>query len=90
MIDATKFINNKEKYEHEGEYNMCRAIKEMMEDNWNDGELAGIEKGINRGVNLSAAIFRTVNLGLTDNAQIAAKCDCTIDEVEKIRAAFGL
>ena len=78
MIDATKFINNKEKYEHEGKYNMCLAIKEMMEDS------------VDRGVNLSAAVFRAVNAGLTDNVEIASDCDCTVDEVEKIRAAFGL
>ena len=94
MIDATKFINNKERYEHEGKYNMCLAIKEMMEDS----ELIGIQKGISqgisqgidRGISLSVAIFRAVNAGLTDNAQIATKCDCTVDEAEKIRAAFGL
>lgn len=86
MIDATKFMNNKEKYEHEGKYNMCLAIKEMMEDS----ELIGIQKGVSQGISLGAAIFRAVNAGLTDNAQIAAKCDCTVDEVEKIRSAFGL
>ena len=79
-------MNNKEKYEHEGEYNMFLALREMMEDS----ELAGIQKGISQGVSLSAAVFRAVNAGLTDNAGIAAKCDCTIDEVEKIRSAFGL
>ena len=94
MIGAHKFMNNKEHYQHEGEYDMCLAIREMMEDS----ELAGIQKGISqgisqgvdRGVSLSAAVFRAVNAGLTDNAGIASKCDCTIDEVEKIRSAFGL
>ena len=86
IIGAKKFMDNKEKYEHEGGYNMCLALKEMMEDS----ELAGIEKGISQGISLSAAIFRAVKAGQTDNVAIAAKYDCTMDEVEKIRSAFGL
>ena len=69
---------------------MCLAIKEMMEDSELIGIQKGFSQGISQGISLSAAIFRAVNAGLTDNAQIAAKCDCTVDEVEKIRAAFGL
>lgn len=94
MIGVKKFMTNKEKYECEGEYDMCQAIREMMQDS----ELTGIQKGISqgisqgldRGVNLSAAIFRAVNSGITDNEQIATRCDCTVDEVEKIRSAFVL
>ena len=62
----------------------------MMEDSELAGIQKGISQGISQGVNHSAAVFRAINSGLTDNAGIAAKCDCTVEELEKIRSAFGL
>ena len=41
VMGVDTFMMNKNRYEKEGEYNMCQAIREMCEDNWNEGVEAG-------------------------------------------------
>ena len=106
IMGVKKFMSDKEQYQEEGKYNMCRAIREMWQDGWNDGVKEGINQGISqgitqgisqgisqgmtRGVSLSAAVFRAIRSGITDNAEIAKQCDATVEEVISIRTAFDL
>ena len=94
IMGVKKFMSDKEQYQEEGKYNMCRAIREMWQDGWNDGVNKGISQGITegmtRGVSLSAAVFRAIRSGITDNAEIAKQCDATVEEVISIRTAFDL
>lgn len=56
-----------------------------------DAVLDRIEKrGENRGVILSAQVYKAVQSGQQDNKVIAAKCGCTLGQVEKIRKEFGI
>jgi len=41
VMGVDTFMMNKNRYEKEGEYNMCQAIREMCEDNWNEGVEVG-------------------------------------------------
>lgn len=81
-------------YQEEGKYNMCQAIRELWNDGWNDGLNAGIsqgiEQGISQGIDLSAAIFRAIRSGNSDNRSISELCSCTVEEVETIRKAFDI
>ena len=79
-------MSDKEQYQEEGKYNMCRAIREMWQDGWNDG----VNEGLSQGVSLSAAVFRVIRCGITDNAEIAKQCDATIENIEHIRKAFDI
>lgn len=102
MMGVETFMDDKERYEKGGQYNMCQAIREMWEDGWNDGLSQGISQGINqgieqgiaqgveRGVSLSASIFRAIRSGISANQEIAERCGCTEEEVENIRKAFDI
>ena len=57
---------------------------------YEDGVAAGIEQGIEQGIELGSRIFKTIQSGVTDNNVIAKTCDCTIEEVERIRKQFGI
>ena len=78
LIGVETFMGDKERYKEGREYNMCQAIREMWNDGWNDG------------ISLSAAVFRAVQSGLSDNQAIADLCNCTVDEVENIRKVFDI
>ena len=102
MMGVETFMENKEQYEEEGKYNMCQAIRELWNDGWNDGLSEGISQGISQGIeqgisqgisqgiDLSAAIFRAIRSGASDNQSIAELCNCTVEEVEAIRKAFDI
>jgi len=51
-----------------------------------DGEAAGIEKGIELGIR----IYREIQAGQTDDRLIAESSGCTIEEVEKVRKKLGI
>lgn len=50
MMGVHAFMKKKEKYSHEGGYDMCQAIREMCEDERKDGISQGINQGISQGV----------------------------------------
>ncbi len=54
------------------------------------GEKRGEKRGENRGVILSAQVYKAVQSGQQDNKVIAAKCGCTLGQVEKIRKEFEI
>ena len=58
------------------------------------GESRGIKSGIKigetNGVTRSAKVFKAIQAGETDNNVIAALCDCTVENVVKIRKEFGI
>ena len=54
------------------------------------GITIGEKRGENRGVILSAQVYKAVQSGQQDNKVIAAKCGCTLGQVEKIRKEFGI
>lgn len=54
------------------------------------GITIGEKHGENRGVILSAQVYKAVQSGQQDNKVIAAKCGCTLGQVEKIRKEFGI
>lgn len=94
VMGVNTFMQNDERFRSKGGYDMCQAIREMWMDGWNDGVNEGISRGISQGISqgvtLSASVFRMINSGHTDNQQIAALCECTVQDVEGIRAAFGI
>lgn len=54
--------------EREEEYDMCQAMKELLEDAKNDGISRGMEKGIERGIiQGQSSINRLVQMLLSDN-----------------------
>ena len=55
-----------------------------------ESEAKGILIGENKGVNLSAEVFKTVRAGETDNTVIAEQCGCTKEKVAMIRKAFDI
>lgn len=52
--------------------------------------LEGWTKGEDKGVTLSAEVFRAVQAGEQNNAVIAKQCGCTVEKVERIRREFGI
>lgn len=90
VIGVRNFMENKERFQEGGQYNMCQAMQELLMDSWNDGVSTGIGQGIERGVTLSAAVFRAVRSGIIDNQTIAGLCQCPASEVENIRKAFDI
>ena len=78
VIGVETFMGDSERYKEGKEYNMCQAIREMWNDGWNDG------------ISLSAAVFRAVQSGISDDQEIADLCGCTTEEVENIRKVFGI
>lgn len=50
----------------------------------------GVAAGIEQGIELGSRIFKAIQSGVTDNNVIAETCECTIEEVERIRKQFGI
>lgn len=58
VMGVHTFMNNQDKYEKEGEYNMCQAIKEM----WEEGNQQGIECTTFQAIrNLTETLVLNVN-----------------------------
>jgi len=55
-----------------------------------EGEVSGEARGEEKGMTLSAEVFKAIQAGEQDNEQIAVQCGCTPQKVEKIRKAFGI
>ena len=47
-------------------------------------------EGIEQGIELGSRIFKAIQSEVTDNNVIAETCECTIEEVERIRKQFGI
>ena len=98
LMGVGKFMSDRERYKEGSGYNMCQAIREMLDDSINQGISQGISQGIrqgidlgkNQGVTLSAAVFRAIRSGLSDTQEIAAYCGCTEEDVLSVRKAFEI
>lgn len=55
-----------------------------------EGEARGEAYGEEKGVDLSAKIFKLIQAGERDNVQIAIQCGCATEKVENIRKKFGI
>lgn len=62
LLGVSNFEVKKEKYQKEGKYNMCTAIRELMEDSRKEGIDQGISQGISQGK----------TLGMEDKAKLVA------------------
>lgn len=84
--ERKKYLNYQEVIDTE-EYDMCQAIREMVEDGRTEGKIEGkIE-----GVILASRIFKLLQLNSSlKNEEIAQECDCSLKEVQDVRAAFGI
>ena len=68
------FMEHKEKYKNEEGYNMCQAIREMIEDSRTEGEKAGWEQGEKSGRETGILIFIQANRDDgTEDTAIAGK-----------------
>lgn len=54
------------------------------------GEKRGIKIGEDKGVVLSAQVYKAVQSGQTDDQMIAVTCGCTLEQVIRIRKEFGI
>ena len=81
LIDA-RHIDNISDEELKGGVNMCATLDYF--------ETKGREKGREEGVSLSAKVFKQIKAGNTSNKVIAAACQCTEQEVERIRSEFEI
>lgn len=66
VMGVNTFMMNKHKYEKEGEYNMCQAIREMWNDGWNDGNQQGVECTTLQAIrNLTETLMLTVTQAMS-------------------------
>ena len=77
------------------EYNYEEDIQVKQEEAMQIGEQKGLQKGmqkgLQRGVALSGQVFQMLKKdpGLTDE-QVAEEAGCTVEDVGKVRKAFGI
>ena len=81
------------------EYNYEEDIQVKQEEAMQIGEQRGLQKGLQRGlqkglqqgVALSGQVFQMLKKdpGLTDE-QVAEEAGCTVEDVGKVRKAFGI
>ena len=83
MTNIPNLIEKKDDYKTEGGYDMCQAIKELIEDSKAEGRTEGLA--------LNAKIFKFIQANNNiDSESIAAVCECTLDDVIEFRTAFGI
>ena len=83
MTNIPNLIEKKDDYKTEGGYDMCQAIKELIEDSKAEGRTEGLA--------LNAKIFKFIQANNNiDSESIAAACECTLDDVIEFRTAFGI
>jgi len=81
--EKEKYLINKGKKSKE-EYNMCQAMRELIED----GRMEGKIEGRSEGVLLASRIFKLLQANSSmKNEIIAQECDCSLKDV---RVAFEI
>ncbi len=78
----------KEQYRQKGEIDMCQAIDELMQDNWNEGHVTGLSQGVSQGQHQTTLLFRHL---LDDNRladlELATREDVVL---EKLMREYGI
>ena len=88
MSNSGKILREKENYENDGgDYDMCQALLDMMEDSKAQGisigEARGISIGESRGIQLAKEVIRLQMAGKSAE-EIAAICQIPAEKVEEI------
>jgi predicted transposase/invertase (TIGR01784 family) len=69
-------------------YDINRSRIESYDEGYDDGMEKGMEKGIDKGLQLSIAIFKDIQEGHLTHEAIALQYGISVEEVEKLAAAF--
>ena len=96
LIGAKNFLAAREKYEEGGTYNMCTAMKELMEDSRAEGFEAGLmegrsqglDQGFNQGVYQGKLTFLIEKICI--KMQKGKSPEVIADELEQDPAAIAL
>ena len=88
MTDSARMVTKIKKYkrnEEQGEYDMCQAMEELMQDYWNDGRAEGKAEGKAEGT-------RTVVLNMLKRGfrteEICSLVECDASFVEELRKSI--
>ena len=91
LLDMPTLWEEREKYlaenEEKEEYNMCQAIRELIED----GRIEGRAEGRAATLLVAGYIYKQIQEGRElVNDVMAEKCQCSVEDVEAVRAAFEI